>query len=114
MEKIAPEFKDVNELNQIMLIAVLTIVFWIWTPLIAFFAFKDTLSPAGNDVVKALLNFEILITIGVIISGAVPILGWFVSLPVFTILHYIITIIATINILNKTEINIWAPIKFLK
>lgn len=114
MEKIAPEFKDVNELNQIMLIAVLTIVFWIWVPLIAFFAFKDTLSPAGNDVVKALLNFEILITIGVIISGAVPILGWFVSLPVFTILHYIITIIATINILNKTEINIWAPIKFLK
>ena len=114
MEKIAPEFKDVNELNQIMLIAILTIVFWIWVPLIAFLALKDTLSPAGNNVVKALLNFEILITIGIVISGAVPILGWFVSLPIFTILHYIITIIATLNILNKTEISVWTPIKFIK
>ena len=114
MEKIAPEFKDENELNTVMLIAILTIIFWIWAPLIAFFAMRENLSPAGNAVVKALLNFEILIAIGLIISGAIPILGWFLTLPAFTILHYIITIIATINILNKSVVNVWTPIKFIK
>ena len=114
MEKIAPEFKDINELNTIMLVAILTIVLWILAPLVAFFALRETLSHAGNAVVKALLNFEILIAIGLIISGCIPFLGWFLILPAFTVLHYIITIIATINILNKSVINVWAPIKFIK
>ena len=52
MEKIVPEFKDVDELNTIMIIAILTVLFWIWTPIIAYLALKETLSPAANNVTE--------------------------------------------------------------
>ena len=114
MEKIAPEFKDDEELSKMILVAVLTIVFWLFAPLIAYLAFKETLSPAAKDVVKALLNFEIFVAIFVFVSTIVPLLGWFLTLPIFTAIHYIVTIIVTINVCTKSEINVWVPYKFVK
>ena len=114
MEKIAPEFKDNDEFSKMILVAVLTIVFWLFAPLIAYLAFKETLSPAAKDVVKALLNFEIFVAIFVFVSTIVPFLGWFLTLPIFTAIHYIVTIIVTINVCAKSEINVWVPFKFVK
>ena len=116
MEVIFPEFKDENEKNTMLLVAVLTILAGIIAPIIVFFVMRETLSPAANEVNKALLNFEILMVI-LVIFCTIPIIGWlaaFLLAPFITIAHFVVTIIATLCIVNNQPIKIWAPIKFIK
>ena len=116
MEVISPEFKDENEKNTMTLLAVLTILTAIVAPLVVFFAMKENLSPAANAVTKALLNFEILMTILTIIC-MIPIIGWmaaFLLAPFITIAHLIVTIVATLCLVNNQPVKVWAPVKFIQ
>ena len=114
MESITPDFKDDNEANTMMLIALLTVPFLVLVPIIAYFALKEKLSPAADNFIKALLNFELLIAIIIIVAGMLPILGKFLIIPAFVVFHIIMMIIVILNLLNKTAISIWAPVKFLR
>jgi len=116
MEVILPDYKDVDEKNTVMLVALLTILTTIIAPLITFFAMKDYLSPAANAIIKALLNFEILMVILSIVC-MIPIIGWliaFLLVPCIIIVHYAVTIVATLCIINNQPVKIWAPVKFIQ
>lgn len=116
METILPEFKDINENNAIRLIAILTVLFFIIPPVLVFFFMGETLSPAAKSVTKAFLNFEILIFILLFICG-IPVLGWLVApllAPFACVAHLIVTIGATLCIINNQPIKIWVPVKFIQ
>ena len=115
MEQIFPEYKSEEEKNTLLLVAILTIIFPVIAPAVAYLGLKS-LSPSSFDVVKALLNFELSCMIVVLICG-IPIIGWllaFVALPVITIAHYIITIAAALSIANNQPVNVFVPVKFIK
>ena len=116
MEVILPEFRDENDKNIAVIIAIFTILTGIIAPLIAFFALQSSTSVATNAISKALLNFELLMVICIVIT-MIPIIGWIAAIllvPFVTIAHLVVTIAVTIQVLNNKPVKIWTPIKFIK
>lgn len=112
MEIIIPEFQSAEEKNTLVLIAVATILTGIIAPAVVFWSNKN-LPATSLRVVKALLNFEILILIAIVVAGIVPVIGWLIGAFV-PLVHIIVTLMVTIAVSNNTEIKVPALVKFIQ
>ena len=121
MEEIIPQFKDENEKSTITLIIALSVVCPLIVTAVAFFGLKkETFSPSSIAVIKALLNFDLLlliISLVVSVVSAVPIIGWIISSiasALIYLVHVLVTLIPLLGIVNNQPVKVFSPIKFIQ
>ena len=104
--------------NELMLIGhfahLLGLFFSFVGPLIVYLMYKDK----ANDFVRTniinSLNFQITILVASVICIFIPILGWFILLPIVTLANLIFCILATIESSNDRKYKYPVTIEFFK
>lgn len=104
--------------NELMLIGhfvhLLGLFFSFVGPLIVYLMYKDK----ANDFVRTniinSLNFQITILVASVICIFIPILGWFILLPIVTLANLIFCILATIESSNDRKYKYPVTIEFVK
>ena len=104
--------------NELMLIGhfvhLIGLFFSFVGPLVVYLMYKDR----ANDFVKtniiSSLNFQITVLIASVICLFIPILGWFILLPIVTLANLIFCILATIESSNDRKYKYPVTIEFVK
>jgi hypothetical protein len=83
-------------------------------PLILYLMYKDK----ANDFVKSniieALNFQLTGLVGILVCFIIPILGWFILLPIVSLILIILPILATIESANDRKYKYPIKIEFIK
>jgi len=83
-------------------------------PLILYLMYKDK----ANDFVKSniieALNFQLTGLVALIVCIIIPILGWFLLLPIVSLILIILPILATIDSANDRKYKYPIKIEFIK
>lgn len=116
MESIAPEFKDENEKNIVLVALIITMLTGPWIPGAIYFLAKNYFSPNAFDIFKAVFNFEIML---ILVWVAIFILMFIVGVAgllmgILPIAHLIVVLLAIVAIVNKKNVEIPVPLKLFQ
>lgn len=118
MESIAPEFKDENERNIVLLALVITLIPMAGIVLLAivYFAMKEYFSPNAFAILKAIFNFDIML---LLVFVALYILTMIIGITGFLmtfipIAHLIVVLLSILAIINKKRVEIPVPLKIFQ
>jgi len=123
MREFTVEFKDDNE-KIIIIGAILgAIILSFISPLVVFFFLRDKIGEKSYELIKALLNFELLLFIICIvffIIGLIPVIGWIIAAflgglvgTVLFIYNAVILLFAVFSITDKKVAKLPVPYEFV-
>lgn len=90
------------------------LLFSIAGPLILYLMYKDKADSFVKSHIVEALNFQLTILLATIFSILIPIIGWFIFLPIISICNLIFCIIASIESSNDRKYSYPIKINFIK
>ncbi|MCR4880843.1 MAG: hypothetical protein K6A44_02710 [bacterium] len=117
MESIAPEFKNENERNIVLILLILTLLpVGIFIAAVIYFAMREYFSANAFAIFRAIFNFDIML---LLVFVALYILTMIIGITGFLmtfvpIVHLIVVLLSIVAIINNKRVEIPVPMKIFQ